>query len=88
MSAYLTAADVADTLGVSTRTVLRWVERGELPAVRLPGGRLRVSEAALAEHVAAWSTSCPTEAYTAPSDASGPAQRELPGPGKEGELHA
>jgi excisionase family DNA binding protein len=85
---YLTAADVADTLGVSTRTVLRWVERGELPAVRLPGGRLRVSQAALAEHLAAWSTSCHTGAYAAPVDASGPATRERPGPGTGGESHA
>lgn len=56
MSAYLTAADVADMVGVSTRTVLRWIERGDLPAVRLPGGRLRVSDSALAAHLAAWST--------------------------------
>jgi excisionase family DNA binding protein len=53
---YLTAADVAETLGVSARTVLRWIEAGDLAAVRLPGGRMRVSQAALAEHLAAWST--------------------------------
>jgi excisionase family DNA binding protein len=51
---YLTVADVADTLGVSTRTVLRWIERGDLPAVRLPGGRLRVSQTALAASLAGW----------------------------------
>jgi excisionase family DNA binding protein len=56
MSTYLTAAEVAETLGVSTRSVLRWIDRGDLPAVRLPGGRLRVSQTALAEHLAAWST--------------------------------
>ena len=42
MSAYSTCAQVADELGVSTRTVLRWIDRGDLDAVRLPGGRLRV----------------------------------------------
>lgn len=56
MTAYLTAADVAEAVGVSTRTVLRWIDRGDLEAVRLPGGRLRVSQAALAAHLAAWST--------------------------------
>jgi excisionase family DNA binding protein len=81
MSVYLTCAQVADELGVSTRTVLRWVDRGALEAVRLPGGRLRVSDAALAAHLAAWATVDPTRAYTHPGNASGPAQRELPGPG-------
>ena len=28
-------------LGVSTETVLRWTRRGELPAIRLPGGAIR-----------------------------------------------
>jgi excisionase family DNA binding protein len=84
MSAYLTAADVAETVGVSTRTVLRWIDRGDLPAVRLPGGRLRVSQAALGEHLSAWSTSSSTGAYAAPVTASGPAQCDLPGPGTGG----
>jgi len=44
--AYLTVAAVADQAGFSPRTVLRWVERGDLEAVRFPGGRLRISEAA------------------------------------------
>ena len=64
MTTYLTAADVAETLGVSTRTVLRWIERGDLAAVRLPGGRLRVSEAALAAHLTRWQTTASAvEAY-------------------------
>jgi excisionase family DNA binding protein len=37
----LTARQVADLLGVSSETVLRWTRRGKLPAVRLPGGALR-----------------------------------------------
>jgi excisionase family DNA binding protein len=37
----LTAREVADLLGVSAETVLRWTRRGELPAFRLPGGALR-----------------------------------------------
>jgi excisionase family DNA binding protein len=43
----LTTREVADTLGVSPETVLRYVRRGELPAVRLPGGALRFREAEL-----------------------------------------
>jgi excisionase family DNA binding protein len=39
---WLTLADVADELDVSVRTVLRWVQRGELPAIELPGGRKRI----------------------------------------------
>lgn len=41
MTALLTARQVADRLGVSTETVLRWTRRGDLPGFRLPGGALR-----------------------------------------------
>lgn len=44
--AYLTVAAIADEAGFSPRTVLRWVERGDLEAVRFPGGRLRISQTA------------------------------------------
>jgi excisionase family DNA binding protein len=40
----LTARTVADLLGVSTETVLRWTRRGDLPAIRLPGDALRYRE--------------------------------------------
>jgi excisionase family DNA binding protein len=46
----LTARAVADLLDVSTETVLRWYRRGELPAIRLPGGAIRFREA----EVEAW----------------------------------
>lgn len=42
----LTARELADRLGVSTETVLRWTRRGELPAIRLPGRALRYRERA------------------------------------------
>jgi excisionase family DNA binding protein len=57
VTAYLTVASVAEQLEVSPRTVLRWVERGDLAAVRLPGGRLRIAETELAKALASWSTS-------------------------------
>ena len=37
----LTARQVAELLGVSAETVLRWTRRGELPAIRLPSGAIR-----------------------------------------------
>jgi excisionase family DNA binding protein len=40
----LTAREVAERFGVSAETVLRWTRRGELPAIRLPGGAIRYRE--------------------------------------------
>jgi excisionase family DNA binding protein len=37
----LTADEVAETLRVAPRTVLRWAALGQLPAIRTPGGRLK-----------------------------------------------
>jgi excisionase family DNA binding protein len=56
VSGYLTVASVAEDLDVSARTVLRWVERGDLAAVRLPGGRLRIAEADLTAALERWAT--------------------------------
>jgi excisionase family DNA binding protein len=42
---------VAETLDVSPRTVLRWIDAGELGALRLPGGQLRIPQTALAAFV-------------------------------------
>lgn len=44
---YLTVAQVAERLGVSVRTVKRWLEDGRLRHVRLPGGGIRVAVAEL-----------------------------------------
>jgi excisionase family DNA binding protein len=43
----LTARAVADLFDVSAETVLRWTRRGELPAIRLPGGAIRYREDAI-----------------------------------------
>lgn len=37
----LTAREVGELLGVSAETVLRWTRRGDLQAIRLPGGAIR-----------------------------------------------
>jgi excisionase family DNA binding protein len=39
-----TARQVAEEFGVSTETILRWTRRGELPAIKLPGGAIRFRE--------------------------------------------
>jgi len=39
----LTVREVAGRVGMSTETILRWVRRGELPAIKLPGGAIRFS---------------------------------------------
>jgi excisionase family DNA binding protein len=43
----LTARTVAELLGVCAETVLRWVRDGQLPAIRLPGGAIRIPESDL-----------------------------------------
>jgi excisionase family DNA binding protein len=45
----LTAREVAELLGVSAETVLRWTRRGDLLAIRLPGGAVRYRESELDE---------------------------------------
>lgn len=55
-SRLLTAREVAGMLGVSPETVLRWVRRGELPAIRLPGGAIRFEEAAIEAKLQEWAT--------------------------------
>jgi excisionase family DNA binding protein len=39
---WLTVAGVAESEGVSPRTVLRWIAQGHLQSRRQPGGRLRI----------------------------------------------
>lgn len=56
MSGFLTVAQVADELGFSPRTILRWIAAGNLQAVRTPGGRLRISQTAWSEFLAVRST--------------------------------
>ena len=48
----LTARAVADLFDVSAETVLRWTRRGELPAVKLPGGAIRDREDLIEEWLA------------------------------------
>lgn len=52
----LTARAVADLFDVSAETVLRWTRRGDLPAIKMPGGAIRYREDAIDEWLAARST--------------------------------
>ena len=56
----LTARVVADRLGVSTETVLRWTRAGKLPAIRLPGGAIRYRPADLEDWLASRETTSST----------------------------
>lgn len=37
----LAIREAAAQLGVATKTLRRWVRKGQIPAIRLPSGRLR-----------------------------------------------
>jgi excisionase family DNA binding protein len=52
----LTARAVAEMLDVCAETVLRWVRNGELPAIRLPGGAIRIIESELQDWLRARAT--------------------------------
>ena len=58
MSGYLTIAEVAGTLGVSTKTVRRRIDAGALPCYR-DGRVVRVPQAGLDEYIARRSVTLP-----------------------------
>ena len=49
----LTAREVADYLGLSSESILRWTRRGELPAIKLPSGAIRYRPAQIEQWLAA-----------------------------------
>ena len=49
---FLTVAEVADRLKMNQQTIRNWIDRGELPAIRLGGRRVRIRQADLDEFVA------------------------------------
>jgi excisionase family DNA binding protein len=58
----LTARQVAELFGVCAETVLRWTRRGDLPAIRLPGGAIRYAPDVVDARLEAWATSADTAA--------------------------
>ena len=47
----LTTADAANLLGVSTRTIVRWIQDGDLPAIRVGLRAYRIAPEALSSLV-------------------------------------
>jgi excisionase family DNA binding protein len=51
--AFLTVAEIAELLKVNPQTVRNWIDRGELPGVRVGRRRVRVRRSDLDEYLAA-----------------------------------
>lgn len=47
MTRLMTVVECAEVLRVSPRTVQRWIQQGRFPAIKLPGGQLRVEPEAI-----------------------------------------
>ena len=68
-----TARAVAELLGVSPATVLRWTRHGDLPALRLPSGAIRIREDQLEQ----WLEERATPRREAPTNPTGAARSSL-----------
>jgi len=53
MKTLLTLGEAAERLGISYQSIYKWVERGEIPTVRV-AGRRRVPSTALDEIIRRW----------------------------------
>jgi excisionase family DNA binding protein len=49
---FLTVAEIADLLKLNEQTVRNWIDRGELPAIRVGARRVRVRQADLEAFIA------------------------------------
>jgi excisionase family DNA binding protein len=58
---FLTVAEIAKTLRVNPQTVRNWIDRGELPAVRVGARRVRVRQSQLDDFLAAGEIGTPPE---------------------------
>ena len=56
LPAYLTVGEVAELLRLNQQTVRNWIDRGELPAVRVGERRVRIRQSDLDEFLAAGAT--------------------------------
>ena len=52
---YITVGFIARRCGVSNTTVLRWIQKGQLPAFRLPAGHYRIEREDFAEFLTKYS---------------------------------
>ena len=63
---YISVGFIAKHCGVSNTTVLRWINAGQLPAFRLPGGHYRIGGEDLSQFLAKYgmpTSSKPHESY-------------------------
>jgi excisionase family DNA binding protein len=58
---FLTVAEIAKTLKVNPQTVRNWIDRGQLPAVRVGARRVRVRQSQLDAFLAAGETGAAPE---------------------------
>jgi excisionase family DNA binding protein len=65
----LTARETSERLGVCVETVLVWIRRGDLPAIRLPGRAIRISETQLERWLASRATGTPHAVLHEPGEA-------------------
>ena len=56
---YITVGFIAKRCGVSNTTVLRWIEKGQLPAFRLPAGHYRIDRGDFAEFLISYGMPVP-----------------------------
>lgn len=60
---YVTVGFVARCCGVSNTTVLRWIDRGQLLAFRLPAGHYRIGRKAFSEFLTIHAIPAPDQRY-------------------------
>jgi len=65
---YVNTGFVAKRCGVSNTTVLRWIEKGELPAFRLPAGHYRIGRKDFADFLTNCGMPVPDRASESKSD--------------------
>jgi excisionase family DNA binding protein len=74
---FYTTRQIAQMAGVHISTAIRWIDDGEMPAFRTPGGRRRVSEEDLQAFLARYRVP-DTESMAGPNQQKGRARKPRP----------
>jgi excisionase family DNA binding protein len=70
MDEYLTVAEIAELLKINPQTVRNWIDRRELPAVRVGQRRVRVRQSDLDAFLTSGATSAPEVEHATGEDAT------------------